>query len=61
MAAGYRCILSNSDVWYLDHLGVTWDKFYDNDPYEGITDPQQQQLMLGGEVYVLVCNVMLRA
>ncbi|XP_062506570.1 uncharacterized protein LOC134183119 [Corticium candelabrum] len=50
VAAGYRCILSNSDVWYLDHLTVTWEKFYDNDPFQGISDPNQQKLMLGGEV-----------
>jgi hexosaminidase len=50
VAAGYRCILSNSDVWYLDHLTVTWKEFYANDPFEGITNVNQQKLMLGGEV-----------
>jgi hexosaminidase len=50
VAAGYRGILSNSDVWYLDHLGVTWEQFYLNDPFQGITAPNQQALVLGGEV-----------
>jgi hexosaminidase len=50
VAAGYRGILSNSDVWYLDHLTVPWQSFYANEPYEGITDPTQQALVLGGEV-----------
>ena len=49
VAAGYQCILSNSDVWYLDHLQITWEQFYSNDPLLGITDPKQQALILGGE------------
>jgi len=50
VAAGYRGILSNNDVWYLDHLSTTWWQFYLNDPYQNITDPSQQALVLGGEV-----------
>ncbi|XP_065845351.1 uncharacterized protein [Oscarella lobularis] len=50
VAAGYRCILSNSNRWYLPHLTVTWEQFYDNDPLASIEDAQQQKLMLGGEV-----------
>jgi len=50
VAAGYKGLLSNSDVWYLDHLDVTWQQFYLNEPYQGITDPTQQALVLGGEV-----------
>jgi len=50
VAAGYRGILSNNDVWYLDHLSTTWWQFYLNDPYENITNPTQQALVLGGEV-----------
>jgi hexosaminidase len=50
VAAGYRAILSNNNVWYLDQVAVTWDKFYLNDPFENITDPTQQALVLGGEV-----------
>lgn len=44
VAAGYRGILSNSDVWYLDHLQVPWTSFYLNEPYQGITDPNQQKV-----------------
>ena len=44
VAAGYRGILSNSDVWYLDHLQVPWTSFYLNEPYQGITDPAQQKV-----------------
>lgn len=50
VAAGYRGILSNQDVWYLDHLDTTWQQFYENEPWQGITDPKQQSLVLGGEV-----------
>ena len=50
VAAGYRGILSNNDVWYLDHLHTSWQEFYNNEPYEGITNPAQQKLVLGGEV-----------
>ena len=50
VAAGYQGILSNSDSWYLDHLGTPWQTFYANEPFESITDPKQQALVLGGEV-----------
>jgi hexosaminidase len=50
VAAGYRGILSNQDVWYLDHLDVTWQQFYTNDPLQAIDDPNHQKLVLGGEV-----------
>jgi len=49
VAAGYRGILSNNDVWYLDHLNTNWTQFYLNEPFQGITDPVQQALVLGGE------------
>lgn len=42
VAAGYRAILSNSDVWYLDHLQVPWTSFYLNEPFQNIVDPKQQ-------------------
>lgn len=48
--AGFRCIVSDQDVWYLDHLDVTWDQFYMNEPLTNITDPNQQKLVIGGEV-----------
>ncbi|CAO2837460.1 unnamed protein product [Amaranthus hypochondriacus] len=49
-AAGLRCIVSNQDKWYLDHLDITWDQFYMNEPLTNITNPKQQKLVIGGEV-----------
>ncbi|XP_078181720.1 beta-hexosaminidase 3-like [Carex rostrata] len=48
--AGLRCIVSNQDKWYLDHLEVSWQAFYDNEPLTDISNPDQQKLILGGEV-----------
>ncbi|KAH6812644.1 beta-hexosaminidase 3 [Perilla frutescens var. frutescens] len=48
--AGLRCIVSNQDKWYLDHLDALWQGFYSNEPLTNITDPKQQALVLGGEV-----------
>ncbi|KAL0302956.1 UNVERIFIED_CONTAM: Beta-hexosaminidase 3 [Sesamum radiatum] len=48
--AGLRCIVSNQDKWYLDHLDALWQDFYSNEPLTNITDPKQQALVLGGEV-----------
>ncbi|KAF5741578.1 beta-hexosaminidase 3 [Tripterygium wilfordii] len=50
VAAGLRCIVSNQDVWYLDHLDTPWQKFYSNEPLVNITNPKQQKLVIGGEV-----------
>ncbi|KAK9049766.1 hypothetical protein SSX86_031265, partial [Deinandra increscens subsp. villosa] len=50
VAQGFKCIYSNQGVWYLDHLDVTWDGFYDAEPLEGITDYVEQKLVIGGEV-----------
>ncbi|KAJ4810400.1 Beta-hexosaminidase [Rhynchospora pubera] len=50
VAAGLRCIVSNQDRWYLDHLDVPWQHFYANEPLTNITDPNQRKLVLGGEV-----------
>ncbi|KAK4776555.1 hypothetical protein SAY86_005243 [Trapa natans] len=50
VARGFRCIFSNQGVWYLDHLDVTWDQVYTAEPLEGISDPSEQELVLGGEV-----------
>ncbi|KAJ6833320.1 beta-hexosaminidase 1 [Iris pallida] len=50
VAKGFRCIVSNQGVWYLDHLDVQWNDFYNSEPLEGINDPLQQELVLGGEV-----------
>ncbi|KAL8544626.1 hypothetical protein ACS0TY_005016 [Phlomoides rotata] len=48
--AGLRCIVSNQDKWYLDHLNAFWQDFYSNEPLTNITDHKQQALVLGGEV-----------
>ncbi|KAK9141411.1 hypothetical protein Scep_011092 [Stephania cephalantha] len=50
VAAGLRCIVSNQDKWYLDHLDATWDQFYMNEPLANITNSKQQKLVIGGEV-----------
>ncbi|KAL8193056.1 hypothetical protein R6Q57_026960 [Mikania cordata] len=48
--AGLRCIVSNQDKWYLDHLDNDWQKVYMNEPLTNITNPKQQKLVIGGEV-----------
>lgn len=50
VASGLRCIVSNQDKWYLDHLDATWQQFYMNEPLTNITNPNQQVLVIGGEV-----------
>ncbi|KAL7228085.1 hypothetical protein ACSBR2_006917 [Camellia fascicularis] len=50
VAAGLRCIVSNQDKWYLDHLDTTWPEFCMNEPLTNITNPKQQELVVGGEV-----------
>ncbi|XP_021295850.1 beta-hexosaminidase 1 [Herrania umbratica] len=50
VAKGFRCIFSNQGVWYLDHLDVPWEKVYNAEPLEGITNVSEQNLVLGGEV-----------
>ncbi|KAK6232061.1 hypothetical protein SCA6_002134 [Theobroma cacao] len=50
VASGLRCIVSNQDKWYLDHLDTTWQEFYANEPLTNITNLKQQKLVIGGEV-----------
>ncbi|KAF7132214.1 hypothetical protein RHSIM_Rhsim09G0127900 [Rhododendron simsii] len=50
VAAGLRCIVSRQDKWYLDHLDNFWPEFYSYEPLTNITDPKQQELVIGGEV-----------
>eukprot|EP00850_Spirogloea_muscicola_P005928 SM000027S09709 [mRNA] locus=s27:999024:1002537:+ [translate_table: standard] len=50
VAAGYRCIVSNQDRWYLDHLDVRWQEMYGNEPLEGIEDVEEKARVVGGEV-----------
>ncbi len=47
--AGYRAILSNNEVLYLDHLDTPWQAFWDNEPCAGMQDAAQRALVLGGE------------
>jgi len=49
VADGFRGILSPDGPWYLDGLGTTWQQMYAIEPFDGITDPAQQALVLGGE------------
>ena len=54
LEAGYRALLSNNNLWYLDHLDVTWQEMYDNDPFsidekQKINNTTLQALVLGGE------------
>jgi len=49
VVAGYRALLSNQDVWYLDHLEVSWDSFYLNEPTDGLSPTADASLILGGE------------
>lgn len=50
VAAGLRCIVSDQDKWYLDHLDTTWQDFYSYEPLTNITNPTKQKLVIGGEV-----------
>ena len=45
---GYRLIWSDSSVWYLDHLSVTWDTMYKAEPCNGLP-AANCALVLGGE------------
>lgn len=44
---GYRLIWSDSSVWYLDHLTVTWDQMYMAEPCNGLPEANCN-LILGG-------------
>ncbi|XP_050205175.1 beta-hexosaminidase 3 isoform X2 [Mercurialis annua] len=50
VASGLRCIVSNQDKWYLDHLDTPWQDFYMNEPLTNITAIEQQKLVIGGQV-----------
>ena len=52
VAAGYNALIDNSpgdNSWYLDHLDITWDKVYGNEPCSTISDAAQCALVLGGQ------------
>ncbi|GBG59261.1 hypothetical protein CBR_g32276 [Chara braunii] len=50
VGAGLRCIASYRRFWYLDDLKLEWENFYGYEPLKSITRPQEQALVLGGEV-----------
>lgn len=45
---GYRLVWSDSSVWYLDHLAVTWETMYAAEPCNGLPEANCG-LILGGE------------
>ena len=45
---GYQLIWSDSSVWYLDHLDVTWQQMHTAEPCNGLPDTNCR-LILGGE------------
>ena len=49
MYQGYRAILSDNDLWYLDHLDITWSQMYNNEPTDILSDPADAPLILGGQ------------
>jgi hexosaminidase len=57
VAAGYQAILSNQDVWYLDHLMVPWTDFYTNEPFLNITDPNQQAVRARSSTCTHFCTL----
>ena len=48
VSAGYRALLSDNDVWYLDHLSVSWEKMYLNEPTDGLSAKSDPNLIIGG-------------
>jgi len=54
--AGYRGILSDQDVWYLDHLVTDWTQYYLNDPFASINE-SLRYLVLGGQACMWGENV----
>ncbi len=49
MNSGYKGILSDDDLWYLNSLSVRWQQMYENEPLEDISNVDAQKLVLGGE------------
>ncbi|KAK8809574.1 hypothetical protein WA158_000517 [Blastocystis sp. Blastoise] len=48
VANGYRCIISDPTI-YLDHLDVSWESMYHDEPFEFIDKQEEQDLIMGGE------------
>jgi len=49
VSAGYRALLSDQDLWYLDHLATSWEDMYNNEPTSGLSPNADASLILGGE------------
>ena len=47
---GYHSILSNENGWYLDHLNLTWQIMYNNEPCKNIATTVCNEYVLGGEM-----------
>jgi len=55
---GFRAILSNNDAWYLNrNQQQPWTYWYLNEPFQGISNVTQQQLVLGGEACMWTLNM----
>lgn len=46
---GFRVLVSPDMPWYLPHVNTTWKQMYNLEPFNGITNITQQDLILGGE------------
>jgi hexosaminidase len=49
LLAGYKALLSNQNMWYLDWLDTTWQTMYNNEPTDGLSPDADVSLILGGE------------
>mmetsp|Transcript_14346 Transcript_14346/g.21493 ORF Transcript_14346/g.21493 Transcript_14346/m.21493 type:complete len:534 (+) Transcript_14346:82-1683(+) len=49
LTAGYKALLSNQALWYLDHLDTTWEDMYTNEPTDDLSPTSDPTLILGGE------------
>lgn len=47
--SGYKVIVSNNNVWYLDHEATTWESVYTNDLYKNVKKENYDNI-IGGEV-----------
>lgn len=49
LLAGYKALLSNQNMWYLDWIDTTWQTMYQNEPTDGLSHDADPTLILGGE------------
>jgi len=57
LQAGYRALLSDEDLWYLDHEDILWDAMYTNEPTDGLSAGSDPSLIMGGESCMWAENV----